>query len=1555
MLTRLLLALALFLPAASAQPDAIGEIRILNRQILGRPDAELLRTRARLLEAEIRRHPKQAAQALFPLPDIERLRNVAASANDLETPDSAVTATVLIADTEDRSTASAVYLLDTPRGRVTAYQDASDAPPARCGDQVQVSGYRLGAVMAVTEAVVKQAGVPQPNCTPTGEHRAAVLLLKLPGLPDPPVTADQARTQFFSSDVASNNTFYLENSYGQANVTGDVFGPFTLDKSYTCTDTEAILAQAVQLASPTVDFSQYSHIHMLLPVLSGGCGWAGLASLGCRLVTAPGISTLRLGVVWQQVSRSYLLRESTHEMGHNFGLGHSRSVEFPGEPLGPDRTRAIYTEYGDQFSTMGGTDAYHFAMSHKAQLKWIADGDAFVTVSADGDFSLLPAESQSPGLKALRVRRALNQPNEFVWVEYRQLLGLFDGKMQATGWGGAMLHYESSETGLYAEALDYSPRPPGSPAVSFNDDVLATGRTWQDPYSPLTVTAVSAGDSLAVQVRFNKPCATVTWPSGTQLDAAGGVFMPAVAAPPDCAVTRSGNDSWLAPRSDGGFDVVANRAAFPRSGSVTVVRQTRFLSQTPPKTEPAVDFVSPSQGNFSAIDSVPFSIGVNTPNGSEMLRTVRVLIGASTSPANTCYVQFDVPNRRLALYNDAGNTLSPTLSVGAAGIVQNTQCVISNATLTFPSRTYAQLGFSLSTGALSGKQNIYAAADHVLDTTPAALTSQGTVTVTAAGCPAWFAPPRIDASGGGGTYSILQGSACTWTLSGQTDWATPAVTGGANSQRFNVTVKANTSASERTLMLQSGGTAFVIHQAAAGMPVRPQVSFANSEVRLARPAGSGTVYFNSNLPAAALAPASTVSWLRANPVAIDPVLGPTLNYSFDGNLDTQPRSGQVIVGGVALGFTQDGGGSGSGYLISTIAGTGDIGDGGPARNAFLGSPAALSYDSGGNLYIAETDFYRVRMVAADGSISTVAGSGAFGSSSDGTQATAALLYGPRGVAVDSKGNLYISDAFRIRKVTPDGTLSTVTSSLSSAAGLAIDGNDRLYVADQGAHRVRRVNADGSVTTVAGNGTRGYAGDGGAASAAMLNGPTALAFDLSGNLYIADAGNFAVRMISGTTIQSIAGTGTSGFAPDAQAAKGSPIGTPGAVAVDGAGTICFTENGRVRSIDASGNLATLAGGGGIRAAEGQAATRVGLGTPQGLAFAPSGQMVFADTAGEMVRALGADGALVTVAGSETWGPVGDGGAAVAARMYWPESAAVGPDGSVYVADYHFHRIRRITADGQIDTIAGDGTAGFAGDNGPAKAARLAFPSAVLVDPAGNVFVSDYSNARIRKITPDGRISTYAGNGRFGYADGPALSASINGVQGMALDGQGKLYLADTFNHRIRVVKADGTMSTVAGNGKAAFAGDGGAAADASLQFPSSVAVMPAGDLIIADRANRRIRRVAADGTISTIAGNGLTSGDSNLALNAALGAVYGIALTAASDILLADFTNNRIQRVGADGSISTIAGGNTVGFGGDGGVGWNAVLNSPLGVALDAGGNLIVADTYNNRIRLLQPQ
>jgi sugar lactone lactonase YvrE len=272
---------------------------------------------------------------------------------------------------------------------------------------------------------------------------------------------------------------------------------------------------------------------------------------------------------------------------------------------------------------------------------------------------------------------------------------------------------------------------------------------------------------------------------------------------------------------------------------------------------------------------------------------------------------------------------------------------------------------------------------------------------------------------------------------------------------------------------------------------------------------------------------------------------------------------------------------------------------------------------------------------------------------------------------------------------------------------------------------------------------------------------------------------------------------------------------------------------------------------------------------------------------------------------------------------------------------------------ITTVAGNGTAGFRGDDGPAASAELNYPAAVAVDGGGNLFIADTRNQRIRKVTPHGIISTVAGNGLAGFTgdDGAASLAQIDEPHGLAVDGNGDLFIADTNNHRIRKITPAGIISTVAGNGTRGFGGDGVAAVNAQLASPFGVATDTAGNLFIADSSNDRIRRVAADGIVSTVAGSGQYgfSGDGGAATSALLASPVGIAVDRSGNVLIADTDNQRIRKINPQGIISTVAGNGEFGFSGDNG-GSPIRLALPYGVAIDHNNTLYIDDTYNGRIR-----
>ncbi|HEY2016729.1 MAG TPA: IPT/TIG domain-containing protein [Bryobacteraceae bacterium] len=337
----------------------------------------------------------------------------------------------------------------------------------------------------------------------------------------------------------------------------------------------------------------------------------------------------------------------------------------------------------------------------------------------------------------------------------------------------------------------------------------------------------------------------------------------------------------------------------------------------------------------------------------------------------------------------------------------------------------------------------------------------------------------------------------------------------------------------------------------------------------------------------------------------------------------------------------------------------------------------------------------------------------------------------------------------------------------------------------------------TITTFAGaGGISGFAGDGGAATAAQLAGPICVAVDSSGNVYIADENNNRIRKVSSGTITTVAGNGTQGYSGDGQAATSAMLHTPNAVAVDGSGNIYIsdTQNLVVRKVDTKGTITTIAG--------------------NNLAGGP--------------------------------GFTGDNGPAIQASLGFVSGLAVDGSGNIFIADPGNQRIRKVDSKGTITTVAGTGTVGSAGDGGPGTVARLNNPLGLAVDPAGNLYIADTGNNKIRKLATNGIITTVAGStfgvAGFGGDGGAAVSSTtqLNAPQGVAVDSAGNIYIADQRNSRIRKVSTSGIITTIAGNGRFAFAGDGGPGTSAALNFPDDLAVDAAGNVYVADYQNQVIR-------------------------------------------------------------------------------------------------------------------
>jgi uncharacterized protein (TIGR03437 family) len=423
-------------------------------------------------------------------------------------------------------------------------------------------------------------------------------------------------------------------------------------------------------------------------------------------------------------------------------------------------------------------------------------------------------------------------------------------------------------------------------------------------------------------------------------------------------------------------------------------------------------------------------------------------------------------------------------------------------------------------------------------------------------------------------------------------------------------------------------------------------------------------------------------------------------------------------------------------------------------------PFGLAANAAGDLYFLDVDNSALWQLSSAGVLAQVAGTpGTTGYTGDGQPALQTSLIDPVEVTLDAAGDLYLSELQRVRCV-------------AAATGL--------------------------IDTVAGNGTFGYAGDGGNAMLAVLSAPTGLALN-NGSLYVADTNNGRVRQIAGGSISTVAGNGTPGYMGDGGPAVSARLDNPTGLAFDPAGNLYIADagNDNVRSVDPSGMIATFAGNGTSCAfgAEGDPAGVTPLCAPQGVVADLAGNTYIADTKHNLVIQVDAQGNVRTVAGDGTAGDAGAGNTSWG-ELYNPTGVALDSAGNLYIADTQNHRIRMLAPGGAISTMAGTGTAGFSGDGGAAAAAQLKAPSQVAVDAGGNVYIADTGNNRVRLVTADGNIATIAGTGDAAYNgdNGAALAIALSGPYGLTLDGQGNVYVADTGNSRVRMLSTAQTVVT-----------------------------------------------------------------------------------------------------------------------------------------------------------------
>jgi M6 family metalloprotease-like protein len=464
--------------------------------------------RAAVLEALIDENPKEALSLAF---SADLLTNLAAafpdSAQDLEsTGEWEGPLEVTIEDGVNLLSHKTVYHMKGGAGQSWNLHFEGE-PDLQSGDVLRVRGVRVRSEVAalgngtVTGTMVAGASM----CSTLGAQRSIVLLVNMPGTTPPAITTEDVRSIFFGTSGRSVSGFWRENSYGQAWAEGDVRGWYTLDANYTCDQYPSIRDAAVRAADRDVDFSQYSRVFLIINGMGGDCGWAGLSNVGCGSTINTAEGSFTVSTAWMYAgyfsNPDYGVEISTHEGGHSLGLGHASTRDFGDEPLGALGAAGTLDEYGDRFSAMGFWNLGHYAAPAKAKLGWMTN---YLTVSGNGSFVVQPTESLG-SVQALKIQRG-SDTSKFLWVEYRQNIGLYDSMVNPAVFSGALIHYQDSTTGSKTHLLDFTPI-----TTAFTDPPLVG--SWTDPYTSLSLrvsNATSSALNLDVNYGGSSPCITST-------------------------------------------------------------------------------------------------------------------------------------------------------------------------------------------------------------------------------------------------------------------------------------------------------------------------------------------------------------------------------------------------------------------------------------------------------------------------------------------------------------------------------------------------------------------------------------------------------------------------------------------------------------------------------------------------------------------------------------------------------------------------------------------------------------------------------------------------------------------------------------------------------------------------------------------------------------------------------------------------------------------------------------------------------------------------------------
>ncbi|MGC4049822.1 MAG: BACON domain-containing carbohydrate-binding protein [Paludibaculum sp.] len=832
-------------------------------------------------------------------------------------------AEVTVADDFEHGLSTTLYRFRREGVDVTAYQDSSTSPRVACGDRIRVEGVRLGDTMAVNRAVVTSRGAAGAGCSTSGAQRVAVILARFPGSTAPLPAVTSVERMMFDENAFSANTWYREMSYGKVTLSGQVFGPYTLDRAYSCAESSLLRSAAIRAADRDINFQQFDRYILMFPYISG-CTWGGLGSLGCGELQSDD-GTVQASWIWVNYGGSLdaLQNLLLHEFGHNLGLGHSRLLRFPGSALEADDFRAVPVEYGDSTAMMGDSRLGDFAAGHKVQMGWLEQGSDVVQVESDGVFTVAPLGNDA-GVRALRVRRTAAS-DQRLWLEYRRWRegSITEGRDRtSSGMNGVLVRLEPPSTETGTNLLDMSPPTldaarldSGSHSSTLME--LPPGASWVDPHSDLTITAGAMGpDGAEVTVSYGGRCAEpdpveINIPSEARelhlpVAAAEGCEWGAVSGRTWMKVARevAASEEGEVPATAVTIHVDAVSDNFPRSGVVSVGRHTVRVNQRGPEHGLEVLSVSPPGPDLPAGTGVPFLFYLRDLNGAGDMQAIQLsVLPREGSAAAPCYFRYSTVRRVIEVSYDGEEYRdgeSPTTGYSGA-------CALE-ATTFQPNPTDLIFRFSLLFAGEVGESvalSVRAEDAHGV----AGPWVKATEMVAVNQCRALPVMDYFLYLSGGGTNNNMPVKAapspCGWTATSDSDWLQIGTPFGSDSGNLRFSVAANTGPATREGRIFINGTPVRFVQFGLGEVQPYYMSLRPTETIVSGLGGVATIAYYYGL--ADVVPAIPQDdWLQVVRVERSADRREVV-FLFEENPEPTPRLGTLMIGGKRFTVLQEAG------------------------------------------------------------------------------------------------------------------------------------------------------------------------------------------------------------------------------------------------------------------------------------------------------------------------------------------------------------------------------------------------------------------------------------------------------------------------------------------------------------------------------------------------------------------------------------------------------------------------------------------------------------------------